>query len=156
MVNRLVLFFLGFLLFMPASALAACDCSNVREVFGEYTTVEVTRFRGGLTPREEAMDRVDKKILVSEDLFFLWDGVRYESPSYEMVCHPVTQDEGEVTPPSERRGDFYGFGMDRDVINVIYVNSLSEEGPRYHFEVVGDELWFFYDGWFYRMKRVSS
>ena len=156
MVSRIVLYLIIFLLMAPASALAGCGCSNVREIYGEYITDEVIRFRGGLTPREEAMSRIEQKTLVSEDRFILWDVARYNSPYYEVVCHQVPQDEGNIPSPSERWGDFYGFGVDRDVINVIYVNSSSDEGPRYHFEVVGEELWLFYDGWFYRMRRVSS
>ena len=56
---------------------------------------------------------------------------------------------------NEEANDFYGSGMDRDVVNELKVTPVQKEGPRYHFEVVQDELWFFFDGWFYRMERVG-
>lgn len=140
---------------MPTAVLAGCNCSGFQETFAEYITTEVRRYRGGLTPREEAISRIDEKALVSEDLFFLWDAVRYEAPHYEVICHRVPQEEGEVPLPSERWGNFYGFGMERDVIELLYITSSNEEGPRFRFEIVDDELWAFLDGWFYRMKRIS-
>lgn len=139
---------------IPVPAFAVCGCPEWREVAGEYITVEVERYRGGQTSRGEAVEKINKKILLSESRFSIWGENIYHEPVYEVNCYPVPQEEGEVPLPSERRGDFYGFGMDRDVINVIYVSSMVEKGPRYHFEVVGDELWFFFDGWFYRARRV--
>jgi hypothetical protein len=158
MVRRFFLFgLLPTLLFaFSVTAFAGCGCPDWREAVGEYDTVEVERYRGGQTSREEAMEQINKKILISESQFSILGEVTYNEPVYEIICYPVPQEEGEVPLPSERRGDFYGFGMDRDVINVLYVTPLREEGPRYHFEVVGDELWFFFDGWFYRTRRVSN
>lgn len=158
MVRKFSLFCLlpALLCFFSVAVYAGCDCPAWREVVGEYNTVEVERYRGGQTPREKAIEKIDEKIVIDENQFSIWGDVIYSDPYYEINCYPVPQEEGEVTPPSERRGDFYGFGMDRDIIDVLYVSSLNEEGPRYHFEVVGDELWFFYDGWFYRTKRVSN
>lgn len=141
---------------IPVPAFAGCGCPDWREVTGEYITVEVERYRGGQTSRGEAAEKINKKILLSENWFSIWGEVIYNEPIYEVNCYPVPQKEGDVTLPSERRGDFYGFGMDRDFIDVIYVSSMVEEGARYHFEVVGDELWFFFDGWFYRTRRVSD
>ncbi|MGQ4880704.1 hypothetical protein ACOJCM_19235 [Billgrantia sp. LNSP4103-1] len=146
---------IGVLLFMPAAALADCACSDFRKVRGEYTTVEISRYGGGLTPREEAVERIDKKALISHDHFSLWDELRYDSPNYKIDCHPVPQEEGEVPLPTERWGNFYGYGMDRNVIEVFSIFPSKQEGPRIIFEIVEDELWFFSDGWFYRMKRVT-
>lgn len=157
MVKRCLLLFLsGLSCIFSVTVFSDCDCPSWREVTGEYSTVEVNHYRGGQTSRDEAMERIDKKILISESQFSLWDEVHYSAPFYEVICYPVPQGEGEVPEPSERRGDFYGFGMDRDIINVLYVTPIKEEGPRYHFEVVGDELWFFFDGWFYRTRRISD
>ncbi|MDI5934904.1 hypothetical protein [Halomonas kalidii] len=144
---------LGFLILVPTTTLAHCDCPGLREVIGEYTTVEVTRYRGGLTSVEEAEQHVGESAKVFESEFSLWEEVRYEAPSYEVVCHSVPQEEGDVPRPSERWGNFYGFGVDREVIEVLHVIPSKDEGPRYVFEIVGDELWAFLDGWFYRMKR---
>lgn len=157
MVKRSLLAFLsGFFIFASAMVFADCGCPSWKKVTGNYNTIEARRYRGGQTTRDEAMELIGKNILISESQFSLWGEVDYSRPVYEVNCYPVPKEEGEVPLPSERRGDFYGFGMDRSVINVLYVSSLKDEGPRYHFEVVEDELWFFFDGWFYRTKRISS
>ncbi len=114
------------------------------------------RFRGGMTTREDAMGHMGERLLISRELFRLWNEVRYANPYYKVICHPVQREEGEVPLPTERWGNFYGFGMDRQVIVLLYVIPTSEEGPRYSFEIVNDEIWLFYDGWFYRTKRVSD
>lgn len=136
-------------------ALAEARCIDLQEIWGRYDVVDVSRYRGGLTPQSEAKERIGKNTLVSEELFSHWSKVNYEAPLYDMACHVIPLEEGEVAVPWKRRSDFYGIGMDRDVVNVLEVISVSEKGPRYKFEVVDDELWFFFDGWFYRMERVS-
>lgn len=140
---------------LPTATLANCNCTRLQETFAEYLTVDVSRYQGGLTPRAEAISHIDAKVIVSEDVFILWDEARYDTPHYEVICHRVPQEEGEVPLASERWGNFYGFGIDRDVIELLYVASSRGEGPQYRFEIVGDELWAFLDGWFYRMERIS-
>lgn len=135
-------------------ASAETECIGLQEMWGEYEVTDVSRYRGGLTSEIEAKQRIGNNALVSEEIFFLWDKVSYEAPLYDAACHPILLVEGEVTVPWERKSDFYGIGMDRNVINVLKVALVSEEGPRYQFEVVDDELWYFFDGWFYRMERV--
>jgi len=141
--------------FVSGLALAEPDCIGLQEIWGRYDVVEVSRYRGGLTSQSEAKERVGKSTLVSEEVFLFWDKVNYETPIYDMACQPIPLEEGEVTVRWERKSDFYGIGMDRDVVNELKVTPVQEEGPRYHFEVVSDELWFFFDGWFYRMERVG-
>lgn len=123
---------------------------------GEYAVVEVRHYRGGQTLRDDAMGRIGEKVALLESEFLIWDKLIYRFPSYEVACYPVPQEEGEVVVPWERRSNFYGFGIDRAVIDVLYVTPLNEEGPRYQFEVVDNELWYFSDGWFYRMERVAD
>lgn len=154
--HSLWVFFLSLLSWMPFAVLADFDCPSFREVQGEYKAVEVTRYGGGLTPREEAIGRINKKVIVAESHFLFWDELRYEDPIYEVVCHPVPQEEGEVPLPTERWGNFYGFGMDREVVKIIHITPSKGEGPGLRLEIVDDELWFFSDGWFYRMRRVSN
>ena len=132
---------------------ADSECVDLKEMWGRYDVVDVSRYRGGLTSEIEAKRRIGQHALISEDEFFIWDKANYKDPLYDAACHHITLVEGEVTVPWERRSDFYGIGMDRKVINVLKVTSVNEEGLRYQFEVVEDELWYFSDGWFYRMER---
>lgn len=156
MVTRLVVSLcMFFLCFFPSSVFANFFCPEWQTLTGEYAVVEVNHYRGGLTSLKEAKDRIGKKAIVSERIFSIWGKEYYVDPHYEIACYPVPQEEGEVPMPWERRGNFYGFGVDREVIVVLSVTPEKEEGPRYHFEVVQDELWFFFDGWFYRMERVG-
>lgn len=145
----------SFLYFFPPNIFADSACQDWQELTGEYAVVEVSRYRGGLTSLEEAKGRIGEKAIVAERNFSIWDKEDYIDPHYEIACYPVPQEEGEVPMPWERRGNFYGFGVDREVITVFSVTPEKEEGPRYHFEVVSDELWFFFDGWLYQMKRVG-
>src|SRR5690554_4462639 len=156
MVKRIVITIaLSQLALANGPAFAEPDCISLQEIWGRYDVVDVSRYRGGLTSQSEAMERMGKRTLVSEEMFSLWGEVSYKAPLYDMRCHPIPLAEGEVTVRWERRSDFYGIGMDRDVVNVLEVTPIQEEGPSYHFEVAQDELWFFFDGWFYRMERVG-
>lgn len=145
----------SFLYFFPLSVIADFVCQDWQELKGKYTVVEVSHYRGGLTSLEEAEGRIGEKAIVTGRVFSIWDKEYYVDPHYEIACYPVPQEEGEVPMPWERRGNFYGFGVDREVIVVLSVTPEKEEGPRYHFEVVSDELWFFFDGWLYRMERIG-
>lgn len=155
MVRQCLASLLALLVVAPLVALADCSCPILRDVIGEYTTMEVTRYRGGLTSTEEAEQRIGERTKVSGNTFSLWGEVEYDEPYYEVACRSGRQEEGEVAVPSERWGSFYGFGDDRDVIVILYVLPAENEGARLSLEIVGDELWFFHDGWFYRMKREA-
>lgn len=156
MVMRAIMFVtLTPLPFLSSFTLAELDCIGLQEIWGRYDVVEVSRYRGGLTSQSEANENIGKSTLVSEEGFSFWGKVNYASPIYDMTCQPIPLEEGEVTVRWERKSDFYGIGMDRDVVNELKVTPVQKEGPRYHFEVVQDELWFFFDGWFYRMERVG-
>ena len=141
--------------FVSGLALAEPDCIGLQEIWGRYDVVEVSRYRGGLTSQSEAKERVGKSTLVSEEMFSFWGEMNYEAPVYDTACQPIPVEEGEVTVRWERKSDFYGIGMDRSVVNELKVTPVNEQGPRHQFEVVDDELWYFFDGWFYRMERVA-
>jgi len=146
---------LGFFISVSTITLADRSCLELQYIFGEYTTVEISRYRGGLTSLGEAEQRIGKSVEVFKDVFSLWEEAHYETPLYELACHSITQAEGEVPSLSERvLSRFYGYGLDRDTVELLNVSSYNnDDGFDYVFEIVDDELWFFFDGFFYRMKR---
>ena len=155
-VKRAVIFIaLTPLALVSGLSLAEPGCIDLQEIWGRYDVVDVSRYRGGLTSQSEAKERIGRNTLVSEEMFSLWGEVNYEDPVYDMECQPIPLAEGEVTVPWERNSDFYGIGMDRSAVNILKVTPVNEKGPRHQFEVVDDELWYFFDGWFYRMERVA-
>lgn len=156
MVKKSLLFFLLVLMCAAYTASANCGCPSLRNIAGEYTTIEVTRYRGGLTSSEEAERRIGESAKIADDAFSLWGEIHYEAPIYEVTCHLQRQEEGEVSVPSERWGSFYGFGVDRKTIVTLDVAPSENNDVRWSFEFVGNELWAFFDGWFYRMKRELS
>lgn len=149
-----ILLSLAPLFLVSGLASAESECIGLEEMWGEYEVTEVSRYRGGLTSETEAKQHIGQHVLVSEEKFLLWNKANYADPLYDAACHPILLVEGEVTVPWERKSDFYGIGMDRTVINSLNVDPVNEEGLRYQFEVIDEELWYFSDGWFYRMKRV--
>nr|WP_298378794.1 hypothetical protein [uncultured Halomonas sp.] len=153
--------------FLPVILLLTSGCSfatpqpcweenEIANVFGTYEVTEAQRFRGGLTAESTAKARIGETLTLTPSHFALWDD-EFSSPDYTFECAPGKQAEGEVTPKSERHGNFYGFGMDRQVIKIISVHSSQENTHASHsFEHVEGELWGFFDGWFYPMEKIEA
>ncbi|MCP1316006.1 MULTISPECIES: hypothetical protein [unclassified Halomonas] len=157
MVNLTAFSFLLFWL-LP---IASTQAKNVDEsvlidsVYGLYEVHLIERYRGGLTTREEAFLRQDSRISVQEDVFTFWNDDVCENPHYAIENHYVNEIEGEVSSSSERYGNFYGYGEDRNVINELSVACHENDDATYSFEIVNGELWLFLDGWFYQLQRTA-
>lgn len=128
----------------------------LNSLYGVYEVAHIERYRGGLTSREEAFKQLDTLVKVEKSEFSFWDGTVYENPIYEIKEHSVLNLEGTVPSPSEKFGNFYGYGQEREKIRTLSVYSQEPNNPPYMFEVVEDSLWMFLDGWFYRLERISS
>jgi len=140
---------------------AGCSSSySVAQLLGTYKVVAATKYGGGLTREVEAKGNIGKAVVISRDRVSLRDTV-ISGPRYEISCHPQLP-EGEVATPAERWSSFYGFGMDRPEIVALDVYDLSKnkDYPYIRFEIVdgehGRELWEMFDGWLYRMKKVTD
>ncbi|RUR56583.1 hypothetical protein [Vreelandella populi] len=158
MVSTFKLVLLLFTFFVSFSTFAEnVGCNELLErVYGDYSVEGVERYRGGLTSKEKALSQLNTHVSIKEDEFMFWNGVIYEDPIYKIEAYEALGEEGSVPDPSERYGNFYGYGQERERIRIINVRSQETTSPSYMFEVVGDELWFFLDGWFYRLKKISS
>ncbi|WGI24854.1 hypothetical protein QEN58_16215 [Halomonas alkaliantarctica] len=128
----------------------------LESLYGTYEVANTERYRGGLTSREEALKQLDTLVIVRKNEFSFWNGVFYENPIYEIKDYPVLNLEGEVPSATQRFGDFYGYGQERENIRTLSVYSQEPNEPPYIFEVVEGNLWMFLDGWFYTLERVSS
>lgn len=141
---------------LSVAAESVDSSKSVKALYGIYSVEDIERYRGGLTTKEDAFNQLNKQVEIKDNKFLFWDGVSYEDPVYEVQEHPVFNTEGSVPSSVERYGNFYGYGQERDVITTLNVYEAGLNEPGYVFEVVGDELWFFFDGWFYRLEKVSS
>ena len=125
---------------------------DVTELYGTYVIVDVARYRGGFTTRQEAEATIGQEVVVSYQAYrFLHFTV--ETPSYKVHCYP-DQPEGHVTPRHERWSNFYGFGTDRDGIEILEVYDSDDDLWSYFEVISADELWKPYDGWLYMMRRA--
>lgn len=150
-----VLLFTFFFSFSAFAENAGCN-ESLERIYGEYNIESVERYRGGLTSREQASSHLNTHVSINEDEFVFWNGVIYRDPVYEIENYASLSEEGNVPGPSERYGNFYGYGQEREEIRVINVRSQEANSQPYMFEVVEGELWLFLDGWFYRFKKILS
>jgi len=110
----------------------------------------VVKYGGGLTSESSAESRIAKNLLLEPDLFEVGD-VSIPDPLYEFACYPLQREE-EIS--ANRWSNFYGFGLDREFIEVVHV---YEEGDAtgdgfLNLEVLDGELWEMHEGWIYTMK----
>lgn len=139
----------------PAVGSGSCRAGNAVDMYiGTYTVVAVENYGGGLTTEAAAKSRIGQDVVVSKDTFKVRD-TTIARPSYSIACYPMPKREGEV--PVDRWSNFYGFGTDRSVVEVLEVQdpALNDSAPEFHLEVVktdeGIELWELYDGWLFRL-----
>lgn len=129
--------------------------SAVDKYLGTYTVMAVENYGGGLTTEAAAKSRIGQNVVVSKNTFRIRD-TAIARPTYSISCYPMPKREGEVAV--DRWSNFYGFGTDRSVIEVLEVQDpvLNDAAPELHLEVIkgedGIELWELYDGWLFRMK----
>lgn len=150
------LLLLALVVSLAATAESLGSNESVQALYGIYSVEDIARYRGGLTTKEQAWNQLNEQVEIKDNKFLFWGGVSYEDPVYEIQEHPVLNTEGSVPGSVERYGNFYGYGQERDVIRTLNVHEEGLNEPTYVFEVVGDELWFFFDGWFYRLEKVLS
>lgn len=148
----LLIYFVSFAAFAEN---VVCN-ESLERIYGNYSVKSAERYRGGLTSREKALSQLNTHVSIKENEFMFWDGVMFEDPIYKINDYDALSEEGNVSDSSERYGNFYGYGEEREKIRTISVRSQEATIPSYMFEVVEDELWFFLDGWFYRFKKISS
>lgn len=158
MVNTLIAFICSIVLTSFSSAYAGGveEGDLLEDLSGVYEVANVERYRGGLTSREEAFKQLDKIVSVKKNEFSFWDGTVYENPIYETKDHSVLNLEGNVPSASEKLGNFFGYGQERENIRTLNVYSQEPHQPPYMFEIVEGSLWMFLDGWFYRLEKISS
>ncbi|QNI01816.1 hypothetical protein HXW73_02050 [Halomonas sp. SH5A2] len=148
-----------FVFLMPFSSAYAGGVEEgelLEKLYGVYEVADIERYRGGLTSREEAFKQLDRLVKVKKGEFLFWDGNIYENPIYEIKGHSVLNMEGDVPSASEKFGNFFGYGQEREKIRTLSVYSQEPNEPPYMFEVVEGNLWMFLDGWFYRLERIPS
>jgi hypothetical protein len=131
----------------PASA-----CPQIRplsDLFAVYEVVAVEKYRGGLTSQTQAESLVGTEVEISMALFRMVDET-ITQPGYQIRCHTVPA-EGEVS--TDRWSNFYGYGMDRQYVEVLEVSENEGASLEYLFEVISpQELWRLHDGWLYRLR----
>lgn len=157
MVNTFYVMLLTLILSFPSSANAeSTDDNDVLEsLYGIYAVENIERYRGGLTSREEASLLVDRLVTIKPSELLFWDGAVCANPVYEINSHVGINSEGHIPSATEKYGNFYGYGIEREVIRTLSVNCQQSSEVSYLFEVVGDELWVFLDGWLYRLEKTS-
>lgn len=141
----------------------ACESASVpdlRDLWGRYTVVSVQRYRGGLTPKPVALERIGRAVILSEDEF-VYDGSALSAPRYRLVCQDDIVVEGEVPGPAGRSvTSFYGFRSEREVIWILKVRGEGDGRSIFAFEIAGArdglELWEPYDGFIYLMEKAGG
>lgn len=127
---------------------------TLERLYGVYVVSNIERYRGGLTSSEDAFKQLNTLVALKENAFSFGDETVFENPIYAIEDHSVTDQEGVVPSSTERFGNFYGYGQDRENIRTLSVYSNEPNETPYIFEVVQDKLWLFLDGWFYRLERT--
>ncbi|WFE70799.1 hypothetical protein P8S55_13545 [Halomonas sp. M1] len=128
----------------------------LEKLYGVYFVANIERYRGGLVSNEEAFRHLNSLVVIKEDEFSFLDRAFYGKPIYDIEVHAIQNEEGNVPRADERFGNFYGYGQERENIRTLTVDGKKLNEPPYIFEVVEDMLWFFSDGWFYRLEKHST
>ena len=131
-----------------AGAKRCPELRPIADLYAVYEVVDVEKYRGGLTTQEQAEALVGQEIELDAQRFSLGE-TTIEEPQYRLQCHPSPV-EGEVS--AGRWSNFYGYGIERQHVEVLEVIATHETEASYQLEVIGPrELWWLYDGWLYRM-----
>ncbi|MBU2850181.1 hypothetical protein [Acidithiobacillus ferrivorans] len=148
------------------SAMGRCKALSVAQFIGAYRIDSVDRYAGGITSKAQANGFVGRTVKISGKVFK--SAITHKTivnPVYAISCYPVLQTEGDVPIPhwGAYWSNFYGFGVNRKVIEVLEVHSQKSNAGAIidWFEIVRDGntllLWNLHDGWLYRMgKEVQS
>ena len=134
----------------------SCLDTTLKDYFGIYSIVEVSRYSGGMTTSEEAQQRIGANMTISRNQFSIPD-IHIRNPVYKFQCFPYNLPEGEVD--QNRRSNFYGFGMERDEVKVLEIFEPADKDayPALEIELINvNEVWDLSDGWLYQMKRQSQ
>lgn len=122
---------------------AAHQCVErpVAEVYGNYVYAQYLKMHGheGDAMHEKmAQAYIGRKVRIAPDRFEMV-GSSIDGPVYQMSCYTFV--EGEIG--RKYLSDFWGFGKDRPVVDVLRVyrpDDIDRRSPHI-FEVVGDDLW---------------
>ncbi len=132
------------------------DCNNkdISQYLVSYQVFDVIRYSGGLTTDAQAKEMVGRQASLLATTFSFLDKF-VNQPVYKLQCYHGLP-EGEVT--NHRWSDFYGFAIDRKVVEVIAVYDSDDalDEPTYYFEILGEQLWYSYDGWLVKMRKSST
>jgi|SRR5690554_468927 len=131
-----------------------CSGRSLDDLYAVYVIYGVVKYGGGLTSESSAEARIGKNLLIEPDVFEVRD-VSIPDPLYEFACYPL-QREGEIS--ANRWSNFYGFGLDREFIEVVHVYEEGDaSGEAFlNLEVMNGELWEMHDGWIYMMKPLRK
>lgn len=125
---------------------------SLDRIYSDYIVFDVVRYGGGLTPESIIMEQIGKKVSIKKDYFNIRDLV-IPNPKYEIKCY-LPPMEGEVD--ANRWSDFYGFGIDRQSIDILEVyNPKDANRLSTYMEIVSGEIWELYDGWLFKMKLAQ-
>lgn len=134
---------------------------DLSDYMGTYKVIAVKKYGGGLTSKAQAMQYMGKPmIMLSTARVTVSGNSSIKAPRYTIVCQPKPT-EGEVVPRGARYSDFYGFGMDRNVVSVLQVRDPADKDPTpyYEFELLRsggkNEIWYMDDGWLYELEQAQ-
>jgi len=128
---------------------AAFDYSKISNFYGVWIITNVERYGGGLTTEEKAKSYIQKTITISKDSYVSVIS-SVSSPRYKYRKISNRLPEGVV--PQDKTSSFYGYKMERDIINLFEV--YDKDGLFESFEVISqNELLIMFDGWFLCLSR---
>ena len=132
---------------------------RVDRLFGKYV---ITDYAWCSVPMHEESDAWARGHLCQEAAIlpevFAVRGLVVLNPRYEVRDHPGLV-EGEVPVGVRRRlSDFYGVGVERDVVTVLEVYEPGAASPRCGVEIIdGNTLWDTWDGpWLFEWRREGT
>ncbi|MEO9943789.1 hypothetical protein [Paraglaciecola sp.] len=149
----LLLFFVNGCTFAKEKA-ENCTGHKIDHFLGKYQVTSVVRYRGGLTTEVQANSKLKSILIIDLNLFDMAGFAAYESKIDFRCVSNVS--EGEV--PVEKFSSFYGLRSDREVIELMKIAPQIEgaTGIPIQFEIVGEELWYLFDGWVYKYSKSNA
>lgn len=131
-----------------------CTGHGIEQFLGKYQVASVFRYRGGLTTEVQANSKLKSMLTIDLDLFDMAGFAAY-TPKIDFRCVSNVS-EGEV--PVEKFSSFYGLRSDREVIELMEITPQTESvtGIPIQFEIVGEELWYLFDGWVYKYSKSNT
>ena len=128
---------------------ATFDFSKISNFYGGWIITNVERYGGGLTTEEKAKSYIQKTITISKNSYVSVIS-SVSSPRYKYRKISNRLPEGVV--PQDKTSSFYGYKMERDIINLFEV--YDKDGLFESFEVISqNELLIMFDGWFLFFSR---